>query len=294
MTSLRGVETTSCVQPFRLPHGAETTIVGNGSDISVFLPASLSGHFEPHLQKLFSRIVRPDWVCLDIGANIGLHSLYLASLAREVFAFEAAPSTFAHLSANRDLFKQASKLKLVHTALWDEQATLKIAVPIDLEGCAFIAMPEDDISSSFAKVSAANPYTLDGKQERIELAQIAAQRLDDWEATYPLDRLDLIKIDVEGSEPRVLAGAKRLLSHFDPCLITEYNIKCAASCFGSSPRLYFDVLRDHYDLIYVINDGGILSKPLGEWLELYELLSSGKFWTDLLCINCPLDFLLNG
>ena len=272
-------------QPFRLPDGSTTTIYGKGDDISVFQPASLSGAFEPHLQELFKRMVQPDWVCLDLGANIGLHSLYLASLAERVVAFEAAPTAFACLSANRAASPHAARLDIEELALWDEPTALRIAVPVGLDGCAYIAAPDDDATTSFAKISAANPGTLDGKPPLLDLLDVRAVRLDDWEAQHPLARLDLIKLDVEGSEPRVLNGAQRVLARYDPYLVTEFNPNCAAACFGNAPELYFEQLSELFRHIHVIHETGARLEPIASWAELRKVVEGHKFWTDLLCSN---------
>lgn len=47
------------------------------------------------MSAVMERLVRPDWVCVDAGANIGAHTLVLSELARQVLAFEANPPSTA-------------------------------------------------------------------------------------------------------------------------------------------------------------------------------------------------------
>jgi len=56
---------------------------------------------------------------------------------------------------------------------------------------------------------------------------VDAVRLDDWVAEAAPARIDLIKIDVEGSEMQVLSGGRATLARYRPLLITEYNPACA-------------------------------------------------------------------
>jgi len=58
--------------------------------------------WEPHVIAVLERIVKPAWVCLDVGANIGAITLPLARLASagHVHAFEASPTAFELLKRN--------------------------------------------------------------------------------------------------------------------------------------------------------------------------------------------------
>src|SRR5580765_8476349 len=80
------------IAPLRLPSGRVVEVVGDDEDLTLITPLRASGgEWEPHVRRVMERIVRPEWTCLDIGANIGVHTLALAELAREVIAFEANP-----------------------------------------------------------------------------------------------------------------------------------------------------------------------------------------------------------
>jgi hypothetical protein len=105
---------------------------------------------------------------------------------------------------------------------------------------------------------------------------VPAVRLDDW-----LDGrlVDFAKIDVEGSERRVLEGARRMLER-QPILLTEYNLT-TSEMLGDEPRDYFDLLVDLYDVRLIEPDGSV-SEPLS-WHELEGRLNAGKGWEDLLC-----------
>jgi hypothetical protein len=61
-----------------------------------------TGGFEEHELRLCAKYIPPDAVVLDIGANIGLHSVYFAHLVPQghVLAFEPAIETFQLLAKN--------------------------------------------------------------------------------------------------------------------------------------------------------------------------------------------------
>jgi len=277
---------TSASAPLRGPDGRITAIEGNSQDISVFATLFYNdGEFEPYLLSMFESLIRPDWVCMDIGANIGVHTLNMAALSSRVIAFEAALRSFNYLQKNCMNSEFASKIAVERLALWNETSPLHIAAPLELEGCAFIA--QGDISESEERVRSANPTALIGRDMHLTLDTVSGVRLDDWSTDHPLDRLDLIKIDVEGSEMRVLEGAAQTLDRFRPILITEYNVNSAKAYFGSKPDEYYRYLRKIYRRIRVINDDGTLSAPIEVWEELAERVAGAKFWADLLCEPAP-------
>src|SRR4029079_17507239 len=65
--------------------------------------AHLRQDYEPGVRKIMSQYIKPGWVCVDLGANIGQSALAMARLARpggKVIAFEAFPHNAARLRRN--------------------------------------------------------------------------------------------------------------------------------------------------------------------------------------------------
>ncbi len=272
--------------PLRLPGGRTQLVWGDARDLSVFgaLRAS-DGVWEPHVTTLFETVVQPDWVCLDIGANIGAHTLTLASLCAEgqVVAFEASTVNAGFLTRNiAGLLDGAGPVLIERLALSDRPGQLHLAMFDQLAGCAFLSErgPEQDESLIRAVVDAPE---LRGMPLGVTSDPVTAVRLDDWLQTHPLKRLDLVKIDVEGAETRVLAGAMQTLQRFKPAMVTEYNPSCATTYWGQDPADYFHVLQGTFDALHVIEPGGTLSGPLTHWESLSARLASGRGWEDLYC-----------
>lgn len=135
---------------------------------------------------------------LDVGANIGLHSLAWSRLA-SVLALEPAPSTFAQLEAN-----------VVANGLQDRIHTLRTAVG-DTCGEVEFFVTEDSALSSLKDTERAQI------RERIRVPCIT---LDALLSELPL-RVGLLKIDVEGLERSVIAGAGEMLRRDRPVLFVE-------------------------------------------------------------------------
>jgi FkbM family methyltransferase len=268
-----------------LPGGRRAEIGGDPIDRSVFQPIRQSGgEWEPHLRLLFERLVEPDWVCVDIGANIGVHSLTLAALATagRVIAFEASDLNFRHLVENAGrLGEPRGEIVCVHHALWDRPGELELDEIDEFAGCSHITMTTDDGQAYLRSVIPAE--TLNGLGVHIHRRLVTAVRLDDWVQQQGLARLDLIKVDVEGGEARVLAGAANTLAKFQPLLVSEYHPGVSSSAFNTTPHAYFNMLRRGFGTIRVVEADGSLSAPLVGWEPLRQRIAAGKGWEDLLC-----------
>jgi FkbM family methyltransferase len=141
-----------------------------------------------------SSFIEPEDVVVEIGANIGTHTIPFAKRAGVVFAMEAQRILFQMLCANVAL----NQLYNVFASLCaGEQRSTLIVPPID-----YLAM------GNFGGVS----LTDKGSGECVGVS-----KLDDFEIPKP----KLIKIDVEGMETQVLRGAANTIKKYRPLLYVE-------------------------------------------------------------------------
>jgi len=183
------------------------------------------GTFEPHETRLVRRYLKPGMTFVDVGANVGYYTALAAHLAAaqgRVIAFEPSPYAFERLTrmiAGNGL-KQA---EAVNAALGDEPGTL------DLYSSG------DPANHSPSLVSA---------EDRPVLARVPVRTLDEEAKRLQLERIDFIKIDVEGYEPSVLRGAKRLLAERRiRAILCEFNpwwLEKAGSDPESLERIIYD------------------------------------------------------
>lgn len=156
------------------------------------------GEFSEGEVELFRRLVRPGDVVLDVGANIGAHTLPLARLAGpagEVVAFEPQRVLFQTLCANM-------ALNSVTNARCLPYAVGAAAGEIDAP------RPDYARPGSFGSLAVGGP----GPAERVRVVTVDS---------LALDRCRLIKVDVEGYEEQVLRGAAGTLERLRPVLYVE-------------------------------------------------------------------------
>lgn len=178
--------------------------LAEGIDFAIYL----TGGFEPTTMAAYRRLLRPGDIALDIGANMGAHTLPMARLVGEtgrVAAFEPTAGAHARLTtnvaANPDLAERIAVLQMM--------LTRDGAVP-----------PPPAIYASWPmrSVPASHPRHL-GVPVSTEGAR--ALPLDQALAEAGITAVKLIKMDVDGYEMDVLTGAEETLRRRRPAIIME-------------------------------------------------------------------------
>jgi FkbM family methyltransferase len=161
----------------------------------------VSYSFEPHMRKHFT--ICRGGVFLDVGAHVGKYSVAASKIVGSeglVVAMEPSPENFRVL-------KQNIKLN-----------DLKNVVPYNLA-----AWNEDCTLTFFAGDSSA-AFSVEKCYDRIPMI-VQAIPLDAIVSKLNCNRVDLVKIDVEGAEYEVLLGLEDILRNFSPKVIVEVWMK---------------------------------------------------------------------
>jgi len=205
--------------------------------------------------------VAADAVCLDVGANIGLYSLALATVAPQgkVYAFEPSPTTFDYLHHNVDCNGLAN-VESFKLALGDQAAGTVHFHDIPFFTAGSFAVEDGSFLTS--DVLGSNYF------------EAPATTLDAFVAEKGIDRVDLIKIDVEGAELSVLDGARKTLSSMQPKVVLEFNSFGFTLHQGILPQVALARIRAIFPYVYVMNraDGslGLLSTDTQTYAFLYD------------------------
>jgi FkbM family methyltransferase len=179
------------------------------------------GAYEQESVAWFRSALRPGMTVLDIGANVGQYSLIAGSDVGphgRVHSFEPNPGTFRRLSANIELngFRHVTAHRL---ALSDTAGTATLYVPThDNMGEASLQQFDPGAASTTTPTLTA----------------------DEWMETADLGttpRIDVIKIDVQGFETKVIQGARGLLARFTPTVLCEFEDRWLKMAGSSSVEL---------------------------------------------------------
>ncbi len=154
------------------------------------------------IEEARARVPR-NGVVLDVGANIGTFTLPLAFHVTEgsVIAVEPSPAALRRLTEHTASSRPAHRVTIVPSALGREPGELTLH-PSSRQGA-------QDIGTWSAYGEESTGITVE------------VRRGDDLLESLGIDRLDLIKIDVEGMEVDVLAGLRQSLVRHRPAVICE-------------------------------------------------------------------------
>ena len=188
----------------------------------------LRGNKEPRSIAFAEALLEPDMVVLDVGANIGYYSLIFATLVGkngEVHAFEPTPVLSERIRLNLAL-NGLTQVRVNQVAVSDAVGTASLHISV-----------EDPEANSLFKM-----------EDRSGEIAVATNTLDAYLATNGLRKVNLIKIDCEGSELSVLRGTRTLLAANDgPMLLLECNAASLAACGASVMDLLDYLRRASYD-----------------------------------------------
>lgn len=163
--------------------------------------------------ELYRNLLKENSNVIEVGANIGMHTIPLSRIANtgKVICFEPQRIIFQILSANCAL-NNRTNVFAEHMAVGNANGD------IDIE-CS-----DYDLHWNYGAFSIEKGYSSEAKfvgpqwSEQVEMV-----RLDDHPLMSEIDSLDLLKIDVEGLEVDVLAGASEVINSHRPALFVENN-----------------------------------------------------------------------
>jgi FkbM family methyltransferase len=163
--------------------------------------------YEPETSPLFFRLAARAAVMLDVGAHVGFFSLLAghANSHGRVYAFEPLAAAFERLGQNIARNK-LSNVEAIAAAVADAAG--------DLE---FFHAPTSKSIPSSSSLS----YEFMAGTADLQKTTVPVMRLDDFVQEKGLERVDLIKIDTESTEPAVLVGAHMTLDRHHPNIICE-------------------------------------------------------------------------
>lgn len=154
--------------------------------------------------------VKPGDTVIDLGANLGTFSVPLAAKGATVYGFEMLEANISHLKRSIEQ-NNLSTLHVVEGAVSDKPGYLGTSG-----------------TSAWGTVSDNSPD------------KVLAIVLDEWANEVGLEKLDFMKIDIEGSEMAALRGARSMITKFKPDMVIEANVMtCGHAGYGYPELIAF-------------------------------------------------------
>lgn len=162
-----------------------------------------TGTYEQGTLFMLKNLLTKDGVFVDVGANIGLMSIFASTVVQDsgkVFSFEPNPATFEILKKNIKL-NNLSNVEAIPFGVGSVPKSTKIYDRWDAgRGSATLIKPDFDTDSHDIEIVTLNDFFKDSDYS-----------------------IDVIKIDIEGYELEALKGAKEVIEKNSPILIVEIS-----------------------------------------------------------------------
>lgn len=174
-------------------------------------PAYYTADYDTETIRSLQRLFRPNWVIVDVGANIGFWSIPMASALNGdgcLHAFEPLASNFRRLAENVQRNGLDRVVRLHQIGLSNQNAELQLSLREDFSGGA---------ETGNAAI------VIDQDDNRFECTSIIVAPLDEIVDALGIDRLNFVKVDIEGHEDMFLAGARKTIQRFRPLIYMEIN-----------------------------------------------------------------------
>lgn len=193
----------------------------------------LRGEFELNELKLCEKFIKSDSNVVDIGANIGIHSIFFSKLAKDGKVLSVEPQVTIYPTLLKNIGK------------YENIIPLNIAIDSSYNITEFYIASDNAYSS-----------LKDTKRKNILMKKLVVTLPFDI-ISKTINKIDFIKIDVEGFEYNVLDSMKEVLVRDKPTLFVEIYQGINSN---SNPTATVDLLLDIGYKAYFVNSNGVLEK----------------------------------
>jgi len=181
-------------------------------------------------RRICASLLKEESVVIDVGAHVGFYTIFLSALvpSGRVHSFEPNPGAFSQLERHAEI-NGCDNVMANNLALGEQEGNGNLSVPDGKSGMASLSGHMHDRFS-------------EEEVERVNAVSVIT--LDQYVKGKNVERIDLMKIDVEGWEPFVIQGARSALERFRPWILMEVN-SLALQGQGWKPQELLDLLEEH-------------------------------------------------
>jgi FkbM family methyltransferase len=211
-------------------------------------------------------------VCLHVGASDGRHSYVMTQVAPKarIYAIEPSAFSYAVLKTTVAWHRIGDRVTAVHAAIGDKTGEMLLVTPRKITGrmgraYAFVAdqAPQGEVRP-------------DLQDTGMEVQSTPVTTLDAFCAERGLDRIDFIRMDIEGAELMALQGARHVLDRDRPHVLLEIHPAMLAARFGGTAEQVVALFTDRGYRMFALN---------GDRLEERFEVVTDRPWKDYFFIH---------
>jgi len=226
-------------------------------DISLAPHILLDGYWEMWITRIIMNTIKEGMNVIEIGANIGYYSLLIASKIGDkgkLFIFEPNPNSFEILFSNIEINGFLDRVELINKAVMDKPGRI-----------SFNKLKRHHGSSSI--ISFTDDHLRYWKEEA-ETIMVEAISLDEYFRDRD-NRIDMIKIDTEGSEPYIFDGMKKLIKNNPNIIIICEFIPHLISGAQRDPKGFLEEIQQcGFSLRFIDTNSNLIKTSMEELLKM--------------------------
>ena len=213
------------------------------------------------LPKIYEKIIKTGDIVVDVGSNIGIHTMYFSKLVGDegkVYSFEPEPNNFMLLKKNVE-FNKCKNVIIEQKAVSNRTGKIKLSISDSMAGHRISNLDLDETTIKIDCVS-----------------------LDDYFKNN-MHNIDFIKTDAEGFDGNVIQGAQKiLLESKNLNMLTEFHSKLLKNS-DISPKEFIELIKKCTFTIYEIMDDKFIETT---FVKLSEKFNDETYYlTDLFCTH---------
>lgn len=201
--------------------------------------------YEPHIVTQFIKNIHEGYVCLDIGANIGHHTVIMSQCAGKsghVYAYEPIPYIREQME-NSLAMNDIINVTTIPDALSDKEGEMILSInPGNVAGSSFVN---------------------DSKSEKMS---VIVRTLD----SYDYKRIDFMKIDVEGFEYNVLLGGEKTIATHRPKILFEFSPEYYRKNSSSDTMNILRFFKKHGYTLIDLEDNNKKIEDIGDFAQEFN------------------------
>jgi len=182
---------------------------------------------EPISTELISNLLQPGMICLDIGANIGYYVLLESKIIGKegkIYAIEPSPENYNCLKRSLEL-ENIQNVDAYNFAAGNNDGRIRFFVNERSNGCKVLQEGQEP------------PPNKPGK-----IIQVPLKKIDKFVEEKNLEKIDFLRMDVEGFELQIFEGMQKTLRKFKPTIQLEVHKKHMGM---DKTKLFLELLKNH-------------------------------------------------
>ncbi len=191
-----------------------------------------TGEYERGTNRVLEQYVKDGDVVIEAGANMGSETLLLSRLTGKgkVYGFEPNPYTFDRLKTNVSI-NELANVEVYDLAVGEKNGEI-----------SFNIYPKNFCNAGMSSKYMDTPLT-----RKITVNQ---QTLDSFVESHNINKVDFLKMDIQGAEMDLLAGAATMIARFKPIIFLE-----ALQIYNDIQTMYAELGKYGYTVLNISDEG---------------------------------------